>query len=37
MFKKPACPGDETILYDVAEIAGLYISLSLLQSVKILC
>lgn len=35
MFKKPACPGDGTILYDVAERAALYISLSLLQSVNI--
>lgn len=35
MFKKPACPGDGTILYDVAETAALYISLYLLQSVNI--
>lgn len=35
MFKKPACPGDETILYDVAETAALCISLSLLQSVNL--
>lgn len=35
MFKKPACAGDGTILYDVAETAALYISLYLLQSVNI--
>lgn len=35
MFKKPACAGDGTILYDIAETAALYISLYLLQSVNI--